>query len=282
MSGFKPAAAVKRMLSSLLFIFVSVWFLLTLLLYLFQSNYIYQPYKSLTSTPADVNLDYTEVNLQTSDGLALHGWWLPHNDAKYALLFLHGNAGNISHRLHSLKVFHQLGLSVFIIDYRGYGNSEGKPDEKGTYLDADAAWQYLINELQVDQNKIIIFGRSLGGAVATWLAERYSAAAVILESTFTSVADMGQHYYPYLPIKYINYIKYDTLNRVEHIKSPLLIIHSREDEIVPFKFAEALYSKAKQPKQLLEISGDHNYGYQESGGVYSRGLQFFIQSLESQ
>ncbi len=281
MPGFKPAAAVKRMFSSLLFIFISVWVLLTLLLYLFQSHYIYQPYKSLNTTPADINIDYKEISLKTSDGLALHGWWLPNAEAKYTLLFLHGNAGNISHRLHSLKLFHQLGLSVFIIDYRGYGNSEGKPGEKGTYLDADAAWQYLVNELKVDSNKIIIFGRSLGGAVASWLAAQYNAAAVILESTFTSVADMGQHYYPYLPIKYINYIKYDSLNRIEQINSPLLIVHSREDEIIPFKFAEALYSKAKEPKQFLEIAGDHNYGYQESVDVYSRGLQLFFQSLEA-
>ena len=195
------------MLSSLLFIAVSVWLLLSLLLYFFQPHYIYYPYKQLDSTPATINLPYEDVTLTTSDDVSLHGWWIPHPDARYTLLFLHGNAGNISHRLQSIEIFHKLKLSVFIIDYRGYGNSEGKPGEKGTYRDADAAWQYLVNEQRVKPEQIIIFGRSLGGAIGSWLAVKYQAAAVILESTFTSVADMGNHYYPYLPIKLIIAVK---------------------------------------------------------------------------
>lgn len=269
---------VKRMLSSLLFILVSVWVLLSLLLFFFQSQYIYQPYKDVTSTPAEINLDYEEVNFQASDGVDLHGWWIPHAGADYTLLFLHGNAGNISHRLHSLEIFNKLGVSVFILDYRGYGNSEGKPGEQGTYHDAEAAWQYLVNK-NIDPERIIIFGRSLGGAVASWLATKYDAAAVILESTFTSIADMGSHYYPYLPIKLINHIKYDTLERIKAINSPLLIIHSREDEIVPFRFSEELYAAANEPKYFLEINGDHNYGYQESQPIYREGLLKFINYL---
>ncbi|MEQ8428346.1 MAG: alpha/beta fold hydrolase [Gammaproteobacteria bacterium] len=267
------------MLSSLLFILVSVWVLLSLLLFFFQSQYIYQPYKGVTSTPAEINLDYEEVNFKAKDGVELHGWWIPHADAEYTLLFLHGNAGNISHRLHSLEIFNKLGVSIFILDYRGYGNSEGKPGEQGTYHDAEAAWQYLVNKKNIDPDRIIIFGRSLGGAVASWLATRYNAAAVILESTFTSVADMGSHYYPYLPIKLINHIKYDTLERINAIKSPLLIIHSREDEIVPFRFSEQLYAAANEPKHFLEIDGDHNYGYQESHQIYREGLLKFINYL---
>lgn len=270
---------VKRMLSSLLFILVSVWVLLSILLFFFQSQYIYQPYKGVTSTPAEINLDYEEVNFKASDGVELHGWWIPHANTVYTLLFLHGNAGNISHRLPSLEVFHKLGMSVFIIDYRGYGNSEGKPGEQGTYYDAEAAWQYLVNKKNINPERIIIFGRSLGGAVAGWLATKYDAAAVILESTFTSIADMGSHYYPYLPIRLINHIKYDTLERIKAIKSPLLIIHSREDEIVPFRFSEELYAAANEPKHFLEIDGNHNYGYQESHQLYRDGLLKFINYL---
>ena len=270
---------VKRMLSSLLFIVLSVWILFTLLLYFFQSHYIYQPYKNVTNTPAEINLDYEEVTLNTEDGILLHGWWLPRSDASYTLLFLHGNAGNISHRLPSLEFFHELGVSVFIIDYRGYGKSEGSPGEQGTYDDAEAAWQYLVNKKHIKPEQIIIFGRSLGGAVASWLATKYDAAAVILESTFTSIADMGSHYYPYLPIKLINHIKYDTLDRIKSINIPLLIIHSREDEIVPFRFGESLYAVANDPKHFLEINGDHNYGYQQSHNIYRDGLLKFINFL---
>lgn len=272
---------VKRMLSSLLFIILSVWVLLSLLLFLFQSSYIFQPYKSVTTTPAEVNLEYEEVNLEASDGVQLHGWWVPHPAPGHTLLFLHGNAGNISHRLPSLKFFNELGVSIFILDYRGYGKSEGKPGEQGTYRDAEAAWLFLVNEKNIRPEEIIIFGRSLGGAVASWLAAKYQSAAVILESTFTSMADMGRHYYPYLPIQLINHIKYDTLERVKKIKSPLLIIHSREDEIVPFRFSETLYAAANEPKQFLEINGDHNYGYQESIELYRDGLLKFIQLLNN-
>ncbi len=267
------------MLQSILFIIISVWVLLALLLYFFQARFIFYPYKQLETTPAAIGLPFEDVTLTTSDDVKLHGWWIPNNDARYTLLFFHGNAGNISHRLSSIRIFHELGLSVFIIDYRGYGSSEGRPAEKGTYLDADAAWQYLTNDKEINPGQIILFGRSLGGAIASRLAAQTKAAALILESSFTSVADMGRHYYPYLPIKLLNHIKYPTIEHIGQINSPKLLIHSKEDDIVPYPLGRNLYDAASQPKTFLDIKGDHNYGFLDSGELYIGGIQQFIETL---
>ncbi len=275
-------STLKRMLQSILFIILTVWVLLSLLLWVFQPSFIYYPYKKIETTPAAIGLPFEEIQLTTSDNVALHGWWIPNDNARYTLLFFHGNAGNISHRLESIRIFHELGLSVFIFDYRGYGQSEGKPGEKGTYRDAEAAWQFLVDDMRVQPEKIIIFGRSLGGAIASWLAAHYAAAAVILESTFTSVADMGRHYYPYLPITLLNHIKYPTLVHIDKISSPVMLIHSKEDDIVPYLLGRNLYDAANEPKTFLDIQGDHNYGYLDSGEVYTRGLQQFIETLPEQ
>ena len=189
---------------------------------------------------------------------------------------MHGNAGNISHRLDSISIFHQLGLSVLIIDYRGYGKSTGSPSEEGTYIDAETAWQHLTQEKNINSNEIIIFGRSLGGAVANWLADKYTPAALIIESSFTSIPDIGKHYYPYLPINLLARIKYPSIDRMNNIMSPVLVIHSENDEIVPYKFGKELFEKANQPKVFLDINGGHNDGFLISGDKYTDGINRFI------
>ncbi len=272
------------MLFSVIFIVVSVWLSLSLLIYVFQPNFIYYPHPDVLATPATVGLQYDDINLTTSDGVKLNGWWIPasssHEDT-YTLLFFHGNAGNISHRLDSIQLFHKLGLSVFIIDYRGYGNSEGNISESGTYQDALAAWQYLTEEQSIPANRIIIFGRSLGGAVASWLATQTSPAAIILESTFTSIADIGKHYYPYLPTQLLARIRYPSIERVIQFNSPTLFIHSKSDDIIPFKHGQQLFEAAKQPKFFLEIIGDHNTGFATSGPRYTDGIETFIKQINS-
>ena len=265
-----------RMLQSLFFIFVSVWVLLSLLLYINQSKYIYFPYRELQGTPQDAGLAYEDVHLTTSDGIGIHGWFVPQENPRATLLFLHGNGGNISHRLEKLAMYHQLGLAVFIIDYRGYGLSNGKPSEEGTYRDAEAAWDYLNKVRSIDGQHIIMYGESLGGAVAAWLATQHQPGALILESVFTSVMDMGRHYYPYLPIRWISRFKYPTLERIKLVHAPLLIIHSPTDDIVPYAQGKKLFEAAHEPKSFLEITGDHNGGFSESGKLYSDGLDKFI------
>ena len=268
-----------HILQSAVFIMAAAWLALMILVYFFQARLIFYPSRTLGQTPADIKLDYEEVFLQGRDAVEIHGWWLPAENARATLLFLHGNAGNISHRLDSLKIFHALGLDTLIIDYRGYGKSRGKPSEQGTYLDAMAAWRYLTEDKGIRPQQIIIFGRSLGGAVAVRLAADTRAAGLILESTFTSITDVGRQHYPYLPVNYLARIHYPSIDRIDKINSPLLCIHSREDEIIPYRLGRALYDRAAEPKYFLEISGGHNGGFLESGRRYTAGLDAFIDAV---
>jgi fermentation-respiration switch protein FrsA (DUF1100 family) len=264
------------MLLSIISITASVLVLLSAILYVFQPNFVYFPSAQLVTTPELIPLDYDDVSIKTEDGINLHGWYLPHKTPRATLLFLHGNGGNISHRLDSLAIFNSLGLAVLIIDYRGYGQSEGTTSEQGTYLDAEAAWQYLINEKKLTGNNIIVFGRSMGGAVATWLASQQKPRALILESTFTSVTDMGKHYYPYLPATLLTRIKYASIDRIASIDQPTLFIHSPADDIVPYALGRALFKAATEPKEFMDIRGTHNEGFLVSGDEYINGLDRFI------
>ncbi|MFT5134692.1 MAG: fermentation-respiration switch protein FrsA (DUF1100 family), partial [Gammaproteobacteria bacterium] len=242
---------LKSMLSSILIILIAIWLSLVILIYLFQHRLVYFPNRQLSLSPIDIGMEFEEIFLTTRDNLSLHAWYIPKSGAEKTLLFFHGNAGNISHRLESLQIFHDLGLSILILDYRGYGLSEGHPHEMGTYLDAEAAWNYLINEQRLRAQDIIIFGRSLGGGIASWLANEKAPAALILESTFTSIADMGSLRYPFLPVKFLSRIHYPTIDRVGQIQSPILFIHSPEDELIPYQHGQALYARAAAPKSFL-------------------------------
>ena len=264
---------------SLLFIYVGVG----LFLYLFQSGMIYYPElpgRELTATPKYIGLEYDEVTLLTEDRKKLHGWYIPREgEERGVILFLHGNAGNISHRLDSLRIFNELGYASFIFDYRGYGQSEGKPTEKGTYLDAEAAWRYLVEQHGVKPREIIYFGRSLGASIAAYLATREPPKALILESAFTSVGDFASSIYPIYPTRLMARYSYNTRKYLQSINCPLLIIHSKQDEIVPFTHGQQLFDSANHPKQLLNIVGGHNDGFIVSGSIYTRGLGNFLDSL---
>ena len=251
---------------------------LMLLLFVFQEKMVFFPGKRIGDTPEDVGLHYEDVYLVTNDNIKIHGWYIPHPDAKATLLFFHGNAGNISHRIESISIFYDIGLSVFIIDYRGYGKSDGRPSEHGTYRDAMAAWDHLVHERHLRPDEIIIFGRSLGGAVAASLAAKVTPAAVILEATFTSIKELGQYHYPYLPVSWISRIHYPADRHVASFNCPVLIIHSHQDEVVPVRFGQRLFNHAREPKMFLSISGDHNSGFLLSKDVYVKGIKQFFQS----
>jgi hypothetical protein len=192
------------------------------------------------------------------------------------VLFFHGNAGNISHRLDTLVFLHELGLAVFMFDYRGYGESEGEPSEAGLYRDAEAVWGYLTETRGIPGREILLFGRSLGGAVAAYLAERHAAMGLVLESTFTSVPEVAEQHYPWLPVHSLTRYRYDTAGRLPNIDMPVLIIHSPEDEIIPFSHGQTLYDLAKEPKCFVEIEGSHNTGIFDSWETYRRGWNEFI------
>ncbi len=269
---------VFRILSMMAVIYLA----LVLVIFLFQSRLVFLPDvagRALVETPAEVGLAYEDVELTTEDGETLHGWWLPHEQPRGTLLFQHGNAGNISHRLDSLVIFHDLGLNVFIYDYRGYGQSTGRPSEEGVYLDADAAWNWLVEEQAIDPGEIILFGRSMGAAVAAWLARRVEAGGLILESSFTSVPDIGAEVYWWLPVRLLARIHLPTLEYTKQSNAPVLVIHSPDDEIIPFSHAQRLYEAAPEPRSLLEISGDHNTGFLRSRIVYRDGLEQFLNDV---
>ena len=245
-------------------------------LFIFQSRLIYYPERVLLTDPGSIGLYFENISFETSDGVELSGWFIPSDSARGVILFCHGNAGNISHRLESIQIFHQLGLDVFIFDYQGYGQSEGKPTEQGTYKDAEAAWHYLVEERQMDPRGVIVFGRSLGGAVASWLAQSHTPGALVLESTFTSVPDVAVALYPYLPVRLLLRFRYDTAEYLGRVDCPVLIIHSRNDEIMPFSHGRRLFEIASEPKRFVEISGSHNEGFIASGEHYEEGLNAFI------
>jgi fermentation-respiration switch protein FrsA (DUF1100 family) len=221
------------------------------------------------------------MRFTTRDGVSLHGWFIPSPDTESVVLFCHGNAGNISHRLDSIRIFHDLGLSVFIFDYRGYGLSEGRPSEEGTYRDAEAAWNHLVEGRGIPSDRIILFGRSLGAAVAAHLAQTARPSALILESAFASVPEIASHHYWYLPVRWLSRFKYATAAYVRAVHAPTLVIHSRDDEINPIEQGRDVFRQANEPKVFLEISGDHNSGFLLSGARYTEGLRQFLISAAS-
>lgn len=257
------------------------------LVYLGQSGLLYLPDaagRGLVTTPAAVGLEYEDVYLRTEDGVSLHGWLVSASEKtrqapRRTLLFFHGNAGNISHRLDSLRIFAELGLDIFIFDYRGYGRSGGSPSEEGTYRDATAAWHWLTRERGLGPGQVVLFGRSLGAAVALELAGRTNPAGLIVESAFTSVPDLGAELYPFIPVRLLSRYRYDNLGRIASVRVPVLVVHSRGDEIVPFRHGQALYAAAPGAKQFLELQGGHNDGFLASEAVYQRGLAEFLASL---
>ncbi len=250
-----------------------------LLAFAFQRHLVFYPERKITVTPASAGMTYRGVFFETSDGVRLHGWFVPASGTPWVLLYCHGNAGNVSNRVESIRIFHDLGISVFIFDYRGYGRSGGETSEAGTYTDARAAYRHLVEKEGVTPGNVLFFGRSLGGPVAIELATEYTPAALIVESSFATLADAAVRAYPFLPVRPLLRIRYDSTNRVTALTCPKLFVHSRSDEIVPFEAGERLFELAAPPKQFLEIHGDHNYGFRESGNTYTEGIERFIESL---
>jgi fermentation-respiration switch protein FrsA (DUF1100 family) len=245
-------------------------------MFLFQERLVYFPLRELTATPADRGLDYEEIELLTEDGVKLHGWFVPAPAARAVLLYFHGNAGNISHRIERITLFHRLRLDVLIIDYRGYGRSQGRPSEQGTYRDAAAAWRHLTETRAIPPERIVLFGRSLGAAVAARLATEVAPGALVLEAGFTSLPELGQELYPWLPVKWLARLHYPVKDHLARVRCPVLVVHSRDDEIVPFHHGEALYAHALPPKQFLAITGGHNDSFLLAGRAYVDGLDAFL------
>ena len=255
-------------LITLLIILVSVVGGLALVLYFSQSRMLFQPSRSLFMTPDRIGLEYEDILLKTKDGETLSAWYVPADPNGLSVLFCHGNAGNNSHRLDTLKMFNEIGLNCLIVDYRGYGQSSGKPTEEGTIIDIKTGWDWLIDHKGLLSSQIIIFGRSLGGSVAAIVARQVNPGGLVLESTFTSFDDVGAHYYPFLPVRLFTQYDYNTLEAVQEVQCPVLVIHSPEDEIIPYKFGQEIFDAAPEPKHFAEFKGTHNEGFYDNSGFY--------------
>ncbi len=259
-------------------IVVASYGLLIAVVYFMQSRMLYLtgvPGRSLTATPIDVGMDYQDVFIETADGVTVHGWFVAGRSSQ-VLLFFHGNAGNISHRLDSIRQFFDLGLSVLIIDYRGYGQSGGKATESGIHRDADAAWRYLTEDRGISATDIIVFGRSLGASVASHLAAQHQPLALIVESSFTSVPDIAAELYPWLPARWLSRLSHATRDYVRDVRCPVLVIHSRDDEIIPYHHGEQIYATANEPRTLLTLRGSHNDAFLRDERTYIDGIRTFL------
>lgn len=226
--------------------------------------------------PGSFGWPYEELELAAEDGPRLHAWWIPGPPEGPVVLFSHGNGGNISHRFDKLGLFRRAGASVLIYDYRGYGRSTGTPSEQGTYRDGEAAWRWLTREKRIPPERVVLYGESLGSAIALELALREKPAGLILDSPFTSTIAMGQEIFPFLPVRWLVRYRYDNLSKIAKLSAPLLVMHSPEDDIVPYAMGRRLFEAAPAPKDFFEMKGNHNDGFADTGPAYGEALKAFL------
>lgn len=264
-------------MGSLLIGIGAVYLVVMLFMFVFQKHLVFHPSQNIHSTPADLRLSFEDVEMETEDGIQLHGWFMPAENDERTIILFHGNAGNISDRIYLLSDLKELGLNIFIFDYRGFGRSEGSPDEEGLYADGRAAWKYLIDKKGIDPGKIILFGRSLGSTVATKLAVEKAAGVLLLDAPFTSGPDLSADIYPWLPVRMLMKYEFSNAERIKNIAIPVLIAHSRTDRVIPFSHGEKLFEMANEPKQFVELEGRHGAGF-DGRDHYLKRIQRFIYS----
>lgn len=242
-----------------------------------KSVWLYHPTDGAFELPASLGIRYDNVTFITSDGITLNGRYVYGNSKKATVLYCHGNGGNISWLIESYRMFNEMGFNLFAFDYRGYGLSGGEPSVEGTYEDVEAAWKYLTEERKTDPLMIVIWGRSMGGPIAAHCAAIHNAGAFVAESTFTSLRDEVSAFGSILPYIIWPGEGYDTIGNIRNVKCPVLVIHSPDDETVPFSMGRALYDAANEPKQFLEIKGSHNNGFFMTRDVYMNGVSSFVE-----
>ena len=271
----KKGKAILETLAGLAVILV----LFVVLLVSCENKIIYHPAKFPVGQwdTSAIPLPIQEVWFKAEDGVKLHGWYVPHEEAEASFLFFHGNAGNLSHRTENVFFLYNLKLNVFIFDYRGYGKSEGDPDERGIRLDSQAAYDTLMAQPGVSARSLILFGRSLGGAFAAYIASQNPAAGLILESSFTNAKDMAGRMFPILPVGWFMSSELDTLSYVAHLNVPKLFLHGTADSIIPYTLGRELYQGAAEPKEFYNIAGaGHNNTIRVGGSDYFDKIKEFI------
>ncbi|MDX9740945.1 MAG: alpha/beta hydrolase [Gammaproteobacteria bacterium] len=244
-----------------------------------QPQLLYRPLQRAATAGHDHDLGYgasEDVWLRAGDGVRLHGLYFDHPDPAGTVLFCHGNTSDVSRCRGIAAMYLRLGYAVLLFDYRGYGRSEGTPTEAGTYLDVTAAWEYLLRERGLVPGDIVVAGRSLGSAIAVWLAAWSRPRALVLESAFTSLPDISARRYRWLPARLLTRFRYAVAEHVVRLRCPLLIVHSREDELVPFSHAQRLHALAPDPKELLAIAGPHRDEFRADCRQYEDGIAAFL------
>ncbi|MCD6249493.1 MAG: alpha/beta hydrolase [candidate division Zixibacteria bacterium] len=269
-------ATVSILVAGLL---VVLFVALSIMVYFRQGRVIFVPSREIEIRPDQVGLVWEDVFIEVADGERVHAWYFPIEGGvvtSRTVLFCHGNAGNISHRLQTVQLLLELGSNALIFDYRGFGRSDGKPTENNMYADARAVYHWLLKEKQITPSDVFLFGRSLGGAVAIDLAVSNECAGVVVESSFTSIVDMGRRLYPYMPVPLLARYRFDSISKIGQIESKVLITHSPDDEMVPYEMGRQLYEAASDNCTFVVLTGGHNdqsYFYNTN---YRNGLQEFF------
>jgi fermentation-respiration switch protein FrsA (DUF1100 family) len=264
----------------LLVLFLGGGVLLVMTTNILERRLIYFPLRDLAGDPSRLGLPYLDIHAVAQDGISLHGWFIPQPGARHTLLIFHGNAGNISHRLPWLQMLHELGAHVMIMDYRGYGRSQGQPFEKGLYLDARAAHDWWVRERAADKSKLILVGESLGGAVCIDLAATVPVDGMIIQSTFTNAWDMAKTMFPIGLLQPLAGVRFDSAAKIGKIRCPKLFIHGNRDEVVPFRLGRKLYEVAPSPKEFFEVPGaGHNDLLWIAGPAYTERLHTFLSGI---
>jgi fermentation-respiration switch protein FrsA (DUF1100 family) len=242
---------------------------------------LYIPGREITAHPGSFGLAYEDLNLRAPDGPLINGWYVENKPDSPVILLCHGNAGTMSDRLEKLVKFRKAGASVLLFDYRGYGRSKGVPTEAGTYRDAEVFYRWLIDVKKAPPSRIVFYGESLGNGVSIEMALRHKPLGLIVDSAFTSTVDMGRLVLPWLPVDWIVKYRYDNLAKIPKISCPVLVMHSRQDDVIPFAMGQALFAAAPQPKTFLEMKGSHNDGFMDTGPAYDEAVERFLKSLPS-
>lgn len=245
-----------------------------LLAFLLQDKLLYFPTAELAVDPGAAGLKFEDVELEIEGAeTRVHAWFVPHPAPRGTVIWCHGNAGNISHRVSEVQRLHGLRLQTLIFDYPGYGKSTGSPSEPALYAAAERCWAHLVEERGIAAARIVIWGRSLGGTVAVDLASRHRAAALIVESSMTSVLDVARRHYFWLPVSLLLRSRFEAVRKIGDISIPKLCVHSPQDEVVPYELGRLLFDTASEPKEFLEVRGGHN---DERGARYSSGILRFL------
>ncbi len=252
---------IIRMLWIAIATVAAFYIIVCIYIYFVQDNMVFYPTDDIAVTPEEVHLQYEEIFLKAGEKDSICAWFFS-KEINYlthkTIIFADGNAGNMSYRLESVLFLNQIGANVLMFDYRGYWKSSGKPTENATYEDAMACYNWLIDVKGFKPENIIIFGRSLGGAVAVDLATKVKCGGLIVESSFTSAPEMAAHVFPFFPVRFLSKYKFDSINKIKNVNCQLLVTHSTEDDIIPFKMGQMLFDEAKEPKYFVQLSGGHN------------------------